>query len=109
MKRESKSSTLTEEDGKRYTGVLWQVLLGLVAFACLFLLSVRIGIFGQLPTSKDLENPKSNLASEILTDDNRVLGTYFVHNRSNVKYTELAPSLVHALISTEDKRCYEHY
>lgn len=108
MKRESKSSKLTEEDVKRYTGVFWKVLLGIVLFGCLFLLSVRIGIFGKLPTFKDLENPKSNLASEILTDDNRVLGTYFVHNRSNVKYTELAPALVHALISTEDKRFYEH-
>jgi penicillin-binding protein 1A len=108
MKRESKSSKLTEEDVKRYTGLFWKILLGLVVFAGLFLLSVRIGIFGKLPTFKDLENPKSNLASEILTDDNRVLGTYFVHNRSNVKYNELAPSLVHALISTEDKRFYEH-
>ncbi|WP_156306064.1 penicillin-binding protein 1A [Sphingobacterium endophyticum] len=108
MKRESKSSKLTEEDVKRYSGLFWKVLLGLVLFAGLFLLSVRIGIFGKLPTFKDLENPKSNLASEILTDDNRVLGTYFVHNRSNVKYNELAPSLVQALISTEDKRFYEH-
>jgi len=108
MKRESKSSKLTEEDVKRYTGIFWKVLLGVVLLAGLFLLSVRIGIFGKLPTFKDLENPKSNLASEILTDDNRVLGTYFVHNRSNVKYNELAPSLVQALISTEDKRFYEH-
>ncbi len=108
MKRESKSSKLTEEDVKRYTGVFWKVLLGIVIIAGLFLLSVRVGIFGKLPTFKDLENPKSNLASEILTDDNRVLGTYFVHNRSNVKYTELAPSLVQALISTEDKRFYDH-
>src|SRR5690606_6302576 len=97
-----------EEDVKRYTRNFWKILIGLVLFGALFLLSVRIGIFGKLPTFKDLENPKSNLASEIITDDNRVLGTYYVHNRSNVKYSELSPFLVQALVSTEDKRFYEH-
>lgn len=108
MKREAKSSNLTEEDVKRYTRNFWKILIGLVLIGALFLLMVRVGIFGKLPTFKDLENPKSNLASEIITDDNRVLGTYYVHNRSNVKYSELSPYLVHALISTEDKRFYEH-
>ncbi len=108
MKRESKSSKLTEEDVKSYTRKFWMLLIGLVAFSFIFLLSVRLGIFGKLPTFKDLENPKSNLASEILTDDNKVLGTYYVHNRSNVKYSELSPFLINALISTEDKRYYEH-
>ncbi|MFZ4261754.1 transglycosylase domain-containing protein [Sphingobacterium sp. HJSM2_6] len=108
MKRESKSSKLTEEDVKSYTRKFWMLLIGLVAFSFIFLLSVRLGIFGKLPTFKDLENPKSNLASEILTDNNKVLGTYYVHNRSNVKYSELSPFLINALISIEDKRFYEH-
>ncbi|GAA4132548.1 transglycosylase domain-containing protein [Sphingobacterium kyonggiense] len=108
MKRESKNSKLTEEDVKRYSLNYWKLLIGLIVFAVLFLISVRVGIFGKLPTFKDLENPKSNLASEIITDDNKVLGTYYVHNRSNVKYSELSPSLVQALVSTEDKRFYEH-
>jgi len=55
-----------------------------------------------------LENPKSNLASEVITDDHKVLGTYYVQNRSNVKYSELSPYLVKALVSTEDKRFYDH-
>ncbi|MVZ65383.1 penicillin-binding protein [Sphingobacterium sp. DK4209] len=108
MKREAKSSNLTEEDVKRYSRNFWKILIGLVLIGALFLLSVRIGIFGKLPTFKDLENPRSNLASEIITDDNRILGTYYVHNRSNVKYSELSPYLVQALVSTEDKRFYEH-
>jgi len=108
MKRESKNSKLTEEDVKRYSLNYWKLLIGVIVFALLFLISVRVGIFGKLPTFKDLENPKSNLASEIITDDNKVLGTYYVHNRSNVKYSELSPSLVQALVSTEDKRFYEH-
>ncbi|MGH2622775.1 MAG: transglycosylase domain-containing protein, partial [Sphingobacterium sp.] len=108
MKRESKNSKLTDEDVKKYSRNFWKILIGFVILGGLFLLSVRIGMFGKLPTFKDLENPKSNLASEILTDDNRVLGTYYVHNRSNVKYNQLSPYLVHALVSTEDKRFYEH-
>jgi len=108
MKRESKNSKLTDEDVKKYSRNFWKILIGIFVLGGLFLLSVRIGIFGKLPTFKDLENPKSNLASEILTDDNRVLGTYYVHNRSNVKYNQLSPYLVHALVSTEDKRFYEH-
>ncbi|MBE8713700.1 transglycosylase domain-containing protein [Sphingobacterium hungaricum] len=108
MKRESKKNKLTEEDIKRYTRNFWRVLIGLVAFAFIFIFAVRLGIFGKLPSFKDLENPKSNLASEIITDDNKILGTYYVHNRSNVKYSELSPHLVHALVSTEDKRFYKH-
>ena len=108
MKRESKNSKLTAEDIKRYTRNFWIVLLGAIGFGVLFLFLVRVGLFGKLPSFDELENPQSNLASEILTDDNRVLGTYYKQNRSNVEYSELSPYLVHALISTEDKRFYGH-
>lgn len=107
MKRESKQK-LTDIHIKRYTRNFWMILCSIVILAVLFLVSVRIGIFGKLPSFEELENPKSNLASEILTDDLQILGTYYKHNRSNVKYSELSPYLVHALISTEDKRFYEH-
>ncbi|WP_437922252.1 penicillin-binding protein 1A [Sphingobacterium sp. LRF_L2] len=108
MKRESKQSKLTEQDIKRYTFNFWKILLAFVVLGCLFILSVRIGVFGKLPSFQELENPKSNLASEILSDDLKVLGTYYRHNRSNVKYSELSPYLIQALISTEDKRFYDH-
>ncbi len=67
-----------------------------------------LGLFGKLPTFRDLENPKSNLASEVISDDGVVLGTYFVQNRSNVRYNELSPHLIQALIATEDKRFHQH-
>lgn len=108
MKRESKNSKLTAEDIKRYTKSFWKILLGGIGFGLLFIFCVRIGLFGKLPSFDELENPKSNLASEILTDDNRVLGTYYKENRSNVKYSDLSPYLVNALIATEDKRFYQH-
>ncbi|TJZ60664.1 penicillin-binding protein [Sphingobacterium olei] len=108
MKRESKKNKLTQEDISRYTRNFWKFLIGIVVCAVLFLACVRMGFFGSLPSFEDLENPRSNLASEILTDDHKVLGTYYVHNRSNVKYSELSPHLVNALIATEDKRFYGH-
>src|SRR5690606_30547988 len=108
MRREPKDSKLTQEDIKRYTRNFWKILVGLVLFVFLFLFSVRMGIFGSLPTFNDLENPNNNLASEIITEDNKVLGTYYVENRSNVRYSELSPYLVKALVSTEDKRFYSH-
>ncbi len=108
MRREPKNSKLTQEDIKRYTRNFWKILVGLILFACLFLFSVRMGLFGSLPSFNDLENPNNNLASEIITDDNKVLGTYYVENRSNVRYSELSPYLVKALVSTEDKRFYSH-
>jgi penicillin-binding protein 1A len=108
MRRESKNNKLTQEDIKRYTRNFWKFLGCLFLLGVLFILSVRLGLFGQLPSFDDLENPNSNLASEIITEDNKVLGTYYVENRSNVKYSELSPYLVKALVSTEDKRFYSH-
>lgn len=109
MKVQKKNgNTLTQEDVKRYTRILWTILIGGILAGFLFIFSVRVGLFGKLPSFKDLENPKSNLASEVISADNVVLGTYFVQNRSNVKYEELSPHLINALISTEDKRFYSH-
>ncbi|WDF69451.1 transglycosylase domain-containing protein [Sphingobacterium oryzagri] len=108
MKRESKQTKLKDEDIKRYTFNFWKILIALILLGVIFIASVRFGVFGKLPSFEELENPKSNLASEILSDDLSVLGTYYKHNRSNVKYSELSPYLVQALISTEDKRFYDH-
>ena len=60
--------------------------------------------FDTLPTFEQLENPKSNLASEVYTMDGEILGKYFYQNRVNVKYKDIDTNLVHALISTEDER-----
>lgn len=108
MSKQVKKNTLTAEDAKRYTRNFWKVLIGLILLGFLFIFSVGIGLFGKLPTFRDLENPKSNLASEVISEDGVVLGTYFVQNRSNVRYDELSPNLVQALIATEDKRFYRH-
>lgn len=108
MQRKTKTDKLTKDDVKRYTRNFWKLIIGAIALGFLFILSVRLGLFGPLPSFKELENPKNNLSSEVISADGKVLGSYFAQNRSNVTYEELSPNLINALISTEDIRFYTH-
>lgn len=90
---------------------LWLAFVGGVIFFILFVWMVSVnflGLFGTLPDFKALENPDSELASELYSADGVLLGTYARENRSPVKYEELSPNLVKALISTEDERFESH-
>lgn len=99
---------LTPDDVKRYNRKLWKFLLGGIAAFAVFIVFVGFGLFGSLPSFRDIEHPKSNQASEIISENGKVLGTYFVQNRSNVTYPEISPNVINALISTEDVRFKEH-
>ena len=70
--------------------------------------AVTAGMFGSLPTFEELENPQSNIATEIFSADGQLLGNYFLENRSNVLYKDLSSNLVNALVATEDIRFFEH-
>ena len=87
---------------------LWLIILS--PFLGLFFLVqlTAIGVLGDLPTFDQLENPKNNLATEIISEDGIVLGKYFFENRSRVRYNEIPENLINALISTEDVRFREH-
>lgn len=90
--------------------ILWFWLLffaGLLFIASLFLLA-GFGAFGDMPRFEELENPESNLATEIISSDGKTIGTFFNENRTPVTFEELPPHLVEALIATEDERFYEH-
>ena len=67
-----------------------------------------VGFFGDLPTLDQLENPKNNLATEIISEDGKLLGKYFFENRTKVRYEELPQNLIDALIATEDIRFQNH-
>ncbi len=99
---------LSKEDIRKYNFRIWKLLAtGIVLFA-LFIVAIGFGLFGELPSFRDIEHPKSNQASEVLGEDNRVLGTYFVQNRSDISYQEISPNVINALIATEDIRFKEH-
>lgn len=102
------NETLSKEETKKYTKRFWQICIGGLLLVILIISSVGFGLFGELPTFRDLENPKSNLASEVISTDGQVLGSYYIQNRSNAKFKDLSPNLINALIATEDVRFYEH-
>jgi penicillin-binding protein 1A len=87
-------------------------LWGSIAFIFLSVVTIFICIssevFGPMPTFEELENPKSNLASEVISEDHKLLGTFFIQNRTFIGYDKISPNLVRALIATEDIRFYRH-
>jgi penicillin-binding protein 1A len=102
------SEPLNRQELQKYTSLLWKIFIGMIAFSATFIFCIGLGLFGKMPTFRDLENPKSNLASEIISEDNVVLGTYYLQNRSNVRYEQISPNVINALVATEDIRFYTH-
>jgi penicillin-binding protein 1A len=94
---------------KKYIVGFWAlVLLGIAGVAFLFIL-ISKGNLGFMPTFEELENPPNILASEIFSDDGKVIDKYFIHeNRTYVNYENLPQHLIDALIATEDVRFYRH-
>ena len=99
---------LTPQDIRRYNGYIWKFFGGCFALLVLMIAATFLGVFGELPPFRDLENPKSNQATEVISSDKQVLGTYYVENRSSVTYKEISPNVINALVATEDERFYEH-
>jgi penicillin-binding protein 1A len=91
-----------------FTKKMWLFFAGFWGLVVLVFIGISFGWLGFMPSFEELENPKSNLASEIISSDGRLLGTYFIENRTNVSYSQLSPHLVSALIATEDLRFYNH-
>lgn len=92
----------------KYKSWFWMLFaLGISCIVFLFLLA-GWGVFGPMPTFEELENPETNLATEIFSSDGETLGKYYNENRTPVKYENLPEHLVEALVATEDERYYEH-
>ncbi len=83
------------------------LLFGLFLMSVLFVL-VYIGTFGELPNAETLIKIKEPVATEVISQDGKVLGRYYVENRSSVAFKNISPNVINALVSTEDARFYEH-
>lgn len=95
---------------KKIVIILWGFLV-LMALACAAVFfAIAKGWIGYMPPVEDLENPKYKFATEVFSDDGKVLGTYSYskENRVFVGYNDLCPSIINALIATEDVRFTEH-
>ena len=91
-----------------FASVIVAIPLALVLF-CYCVDANTFGLFGASPTMGQLKNPIQMEASEIYSEDNDLLGKFFVENRSSVTYEELSPELIETLVCTEDQRFYEHH
>jgi penicillin-binding protein 1A len=81
---------------------------GILSVLLVFLLAAW-GVFGEMPTFDRLENPQTNLATEIISADGATLGKFYLDdNRTPVSYNDLPQNLVDALVATEDARYYDH-
>ncbi len=93
---------------KKYVLRFWLLIsAGLFSILLVFLLA-SFGVFGDLPTFEELENPQKNLATEIISADGVTLGKYAFRNRTPVGFKDLPDNLVKALVATEDERFYSH-
>ena len=94
---------------KLYYYSFWIIFIfGILSVSGIFY-SASIGALGEMPDFRQLENPNTNLATEIISSDNKILGKFhFGENRTPIEFTDLPKHLVDALISTEDERFYGH-
>ncbi|WP_083610347.1 penicillin-binding protein 1A [Pontibacter flavimaris] len=91
---------------------LYRIFLKLALFGILFLVlfyfAVYSGFLGGMPSTKELKSVRNNTASEVYSADGVLLGRYYIQDRTNVKYSDISPTAIHALIATEDARFYDH-
>jgi penicillin-binding protein 1A len=89
--------------------LFWGLFLaGVLTVAAIFG-SAALGLFGPMPPLQQLENPKTNLATQIISSDGEILGKFFYNdNRTPIGFDELPEHLVQALVATEDERFYAH-
>lgn len=108
MANQKKKTQNTRTGYRKYIIGFWTLFgAGILVIIILFLLA-GWGAFGKMPKFEELENPETNLATEIFSSDGATLGKYYSENRTPIKYEDLPVHLVQALVATEDERFYDH-
>ena len=101
-------SMINRKKQRKFIVLFWSFFT-LIFLGVIFMFTgISLGWFGFMPTFEELENPQSFLASEIYSNNTELLGTYYVENRSKVNFTEISPTLIQALVATEDVRFFDH-
>lgn len=105
----AKKKKATAQNFSKYIRWFWITIISGVSFVVLLFLLASWGVFGEMPDYTRLENPSTNLATEIISSDGKLLAKIYNNdNRTPVDFSELPSHLVDALIATEDVRFHEH-
>ncbi len=102
---------IKQENKVNKIGLAYKIFGGTFLFAILFITSVNynfLWLFGGMPSLQELENPKSQEASLLISEDGEEIGKYFRENRNPVEFEELSPILINTLMATEDARFISH-
>lgn len=97
---------MKEKTKKTIVKVFWFCLL--TPILALILCIVGVALFAEIPSFEELENPKTNLATQIISEDGKIINTFHIENRTFVEFDDLPESLVDAAIATEDVRFHRH-
>ena len=108
-----KKNAASKKDTRRGIRIVWISFAAFWVVLVLFFTMLSLGWLGFMPSFEELENPRSNLASEVWSADGEVLGYIGIENRSSLTYREITNdgknlNLIHALVATEDVRFYDH-
>ena len=86
----------------------WFWILVTLPVAILVLALLLVALFAKIPSFEQIENPDSNLATLLISDDGKILNTYHIENRSYVSYDQIPKHVIDAAVATEDARFYRH-
>ncbi len=111
-KKNSKKSP-KKGNAKKGIRIVWISFVAFWLFLTIFFTMLSLGWLGFMPSFEELENPRSNLATEVWSEDGQIIGLIGIENRSSLTYSEITDNgrnmnLIHALVATEDVRFYQH-
>jgi penicillin-binding protein 1A len=104
-----KPTTNHTDKPKNWVRLFWKYYFITAGVILLFLLMLNFGWIGDMPDLDDIENPTASLASQVYAQDGTPMGKYYLEDRISVKFRDISPYLIQALVATEDKRFYDHY
>lgn len=95
---------------KRHPRLKWAliIILSLIALFFLFFGSIYFGLWGKIPSSKELTELQQNKATQVLASNGKLIGKFYVFDRQPIDFEQFPEHLIEALIATEDARFYEH-
>lgn len=97
---------MTDSVRKKIVKWFWMILT--FPLLCLLFMVLLVWMFADIPSFKELEDPDSKLATQVLADGGEILTTFHIENRTFVSYDEISPDIVRAAVATEDVRFYKH-